>query len=74
MLSPYIYLTFSALLKCVSSLEKESSIVKTQVNVLSEKEERKIIYDFLSAIKSDSANENDLFIEQVRKSKIWKGL
>lgn len=74
MLSPYIYLTFSALLKCVSNLEQGNSVVKTQVNFLSEKEEKQIIYDFLSATKSDIVNKNDLFIQQVRKSKIWKGL
>ncbi len=74
MLSLYIYLTFSALLKCVSNLEKGSSVTKKQINFLSEKEEKQIIFDFLSATKSEICNKNDLFIQQVRNSKIWKGL
>ena len=33
-----------------------------------------ITSDFLSATKSEICNKNDLFIQQVRNSKIWKGL
>ncbi|MBE6451841.1 MAG: hypothetical protein E7016_07795 [Alphaproteobacteria bacterium] len=74
MLSPYIYLTFSSLLKCVSKLEKENNISSTKINTLTKQEEKELITDFLSTIKAENNNKNDLFIQQIRKSKIWGGL
>lgn len=74
MLSPYIYLTFSALLKCALNLEKGDVNLGRNINVLSTQEEQCLISDFLLATKGKGDNKNDLFIQQVRKSKIWRGL
>ena len=71
MVFPYIYLTFSSLIKCALKIKSENIDNLLQVNTITKKEEKELISSFLKKIRGNNANVQ--FIEQVMSKKLWKG-
>ena len=62
MLSPYIYLTHSALLAAIAELETQKNINTAQIQILSPQREKKLINDFHAINKT--FNRNSIFIDK----------
>lgn len=68
MLSPYIYLTHSALLECAVKLDKGGDFSTKTVNIIEKDREKEIISSFRKSIKS--ANKNAMFINTILNAKL----
>lgn len=67
-LSPYIYLTHSALLQCAVKLNNTPNCPTDKINVLSPQEENKLIHNFRSLMKNVNANSS--FINKFMETKL----
>lgn len=61
MISPYIHLTNSGLIKCATVIDKNSNLNTSKINILSNEEENEVIEKFYQYIPFE--NENKKFIE-----------
>lgn len=62
LLSPYIYLTHSALLKSAVEIDRSKGLKTSEINVLSEASEKKLIGDFRRTLSDE--NKNSAFINK----------
>lgn len=67
-LSPYIYLTHSALIESAAQIDTGKDLKTTEINMLDKDREQKIITDFRCGLKNP--NKNSLFINRFIASKI----
>lgn len=68
MLSPYIYLTHSALLECAVRLDNGDNFSTKTVNIIEKDREKEIISSFRRSIKSE--NKNAKFINAILNTKL----